>query len=72
MHSDSDKIEVMINDRADEVTEEFFKSLQNRYQNNLEELMKDSNFVFNYVDLLYNGNHKLNFKRVKSHTDCPN
>ena len=65
MHSDSDKIEVMINDRADEVTEEFFKSLQNRYQNNLEELMKDSNFVFNYVDLLYNGNHKLNFKRVK-------
>ena len=38
MHSKIDNIEVMINDRVDEVTEELSKSLQNRYQINLEEL----------------------------------
>ena len=37
----------MINDKADEVIEELLESLQNRYQNNLEKLMKDSEFVIN-------------------------
>ena len=40
MHSKSDKIEIMTNDEADEVTEELFKSLLNRYQNNLQEPIK--------------------------------
>ena len=35
----------MINDEADEVIEELFKSLLNRYQNNLEKLMKGSEYV---------------------------
>ena len=43
----------MINDEADEVIEEIFKSLYNRYQNNLEKLMKSSEFVFDYFHLLY-------------------
>ena len=47
MHSISDNIEIMINDKADEVIEELLESLQNRYQNNLEKLMKDSEFVIN-------------------------
>ena len=42
----------MINDEADEVIKELFESLKNRYQNNLE-LMKGSEFVFDYVHLLY-------------------
>ena len=45
MHSKSDNIEIMINDEADEVIEELFKSLLNRYQNNLEKLMKGSEFI---------------------------
>ena len=49
MHLKSDNIETMINDDADEVIEELFKSLQNRYQNNLEKSMKDSEFVFDKV-----------------------
>ena len=49
MHLKSDNIENMINDDADEVIEELFKSLQNRYQNNLENLMKGSEFVFDNV-----------------------
>ena len=38
MHSKGDNIEIMINDEADEVTEELFDSLKNRYQNNLESM----------------------------------
>ena len=36
MHSKSDNIEIMINDKADEVMERLFKSLENKYQNNSE------------------------------------
>ena len=32
MHSESDNIEITINDEADEVIEELFKSLLNRHQ----------------------------------------
>ena len=37
-YSKSDNIEIMINDRADEVIKELFKSLKDRYQNNLNRL----------------------------------
>ena len=47
-HSKGDNIEIMVNDKADEVIKEIFDSLQNRYQNNLES-MKGSGFVFDYV-----------------------
>ena len=49
----------MMNDETDEYIEELFKSLKNRYQNNLK-LMKGSEFVFNYVNLLYYKCHKIN------------
>ena len=39
MHSKSDKIEIMVIDETDEVIE-FFDSLKNRYQNNLESMKK--------------------------------
>ena len=42
----------MMNDDTDEVRQERFDSLDNIYQNNLEP-MKDSQFVFDYVHLLY-------------------
>ena len=51
MHSKSDNIETMINDEADEVIKELFKSLKEE-QNNLE-LMIVSEFAFDYVHLLY-------------------
>ena len=38
MHSKNDKIEIMIDDKADEVIKELLNSLKNRYQNNLEVL----------------------------------
>ena len=42
----------MINDEADEVRKELFDSSKKRYQNNLES-MKDSEFFFDYVQLLH-------------------
>ena len=38
----SDNIEIMINNKADEVLEEFFQSPLSRYQSELESLMKNS------------------------------
>ena len=52
MHSKKDNIEILINDEADEVTKELYDSLKTRYQNNLES-MKDREFIFDYVQLLY-------------------
>ena len=51
MHSKSDKIGIMINDEADEAIKELFDTLKNKYQNNFE-LMKGSEFVFDYFQLL--------------------
>ena len=50
----------MINNKADEVTEKSFKSLLNRYQNNLEISMEGRDFVFDYVHLLYYRCYKIN------------
>ena len=66
MHSSSNNLEIMINDEADEVIKQLFDSLENRYQNNLES-MKDSDFAFDYVNLLYYKCHKINPNRCGSY-----
>ena len=48
MHSKSDK-EITTNDKADKFIQKLFKSLLNRYKNNLAKSMKGSEFVFDYV-----------------------
>ena len=48
-----------MNDKADEIIEELFDSLKNRYQNNIE-WMKGNEFVFDYVQFFYNKCHKIN------------
>ena len=59
MHSKSDNIEIMIDNKADEVIKELFDSFKNRCQNNLES-MKASEFVFDSVYLWYYKCHKIN------------
>ena len=68
MHPKSDNKEIMINGETDEVIEELFDSLKNRYQNNLES-MKGSEFVFDYVHLLYCICHKINPNCCGSYID---
>ena len=62
----------MINDRADEVIEELFQSILSRYQIGLEKSMKDSEFVFDCIHLLYQKYHKTNSNQSGSYIDSPN
>ena len=50
MHSKSDN---MIYDKADNIIEELFESLLNRYQNRLEMSMKGCDFILDCVNLLH-------------------
>ena len=68
MHSKLDNIEIGINNEADEIVKEL--SLKNRYQNNLES-MKGSEFIFDYVQLLYHKCHKINPNRGGLYMDLP-
>ena len=61
----------MINDEADNVIKELFDSLKNGYENNLKS-MKGSDFVFDYVQLLYYKCHKINLNCSGSYINSPN
>ena len=61
--------EITINEKADEVIEERFESLLNRYQIGLETSMRGSDFIFDFVHLLYYKCHKINFKQGGSYID---
>ena len=68
MYSESDNIKNMISMEADQVIKKLFDSLRNRYQNNLKSL-RDSNFVLDYVQLLYYKCQKINLHRGGSYID---
>lgn len=46
LHSKIDDLEIMINNKVDEVIEKLFQSFLFKYKNELEKSMKGSNFVF--------------------------
>ena len=68
MHSKIDNIKIMISDEGDEVIRKRFDSLKNRDQNNSQS-MRDSEFVFDYVQLLYYKCHKIDLNRGGSYID---
>ena len=53
MHSKSDNIEIMINDKADGITEERFQWRFCRYQTALETSMKAGDFAFECAHSFY-------------------
>ena len=59
MYSRSDNIKIILNNikimciETDEIIEELFESLLQRYQEGLEELMAGSEFIFDSVNILY-------------------
>ena len=53
MHTKSNNTEIMIGSGTNEVIEELFKSLLEKYQENLEEKISGSEFVFDAVNVLY-------------------
>ena len=71
MDSKSDNVEIIIGIETDDIIKELFESFLKNYQKNLEEKMKDSNFVFESVDLLYYSLHKITLKRDGSYINSP-
>ena len=71
MYSESDTIEVMIRSETDEIIEELVDSFLERYQKNLEESMRRSEFVFDSVNSLYYELHKISLNRGGPYTDSP-
>ena len=70
IYSKSDNIETMINDEADEVIREIFRSLKNRYQKNWKS-MKGCHFAFDYVHLLHYKCHEINPNHTGWYIDSP-
>ena len=53
MHTKSHNVEIIMGIETDEIIQELFKSLLEKYQEGLEESMRINEFVFDSVDLLY-------------------
>ena len=70
MHSKSDNIRIMMSVKWKKKFTKLFDLLKNRYQNNLES-MRDSAFIFEYVQLLYYKCHKINLNCGGSYIDSP-
>ena len=54
-----------------ETLKTFFKTLLNRYQNNLEISIRGNNFFFDCINLLSCKCHKINWNRGGSYADSP-
>ena len=71
MHTKSDNLKIMIGSDTNDVIEDLFKSLLQRYQENLEEKMKGSEFSFDGVNAFYYDLNKISLDRGGSHIDSP-
>ena len=69
MPSKSDSLEIMMVGETDEIIEEPFKSLLQRYQEGLEESMKGSKFTFDSVNSSYYKLHKISLNTGGSYID---
>ena len=69
MLSKSDNIEIMINDKVDEVIEKLFSITSFQILNWVGNINEGSDFVFDCVHLFYYKCHKINPNRVRSYID---
>ena len=72
MHTRSDNIEIMIGDDNGDIIEELFKSFLQKYEENLQNKMKGSDFEFDGVNFLYYDFNKISLNRGGSYKDSPN
>ena len=64
MYTRSDNIKIMMGSERNDIIQEIFKSLQ-KHQERLEVLMRESEFVFDNVDLLYVYLQRISLKNKK-------
>ena len=71
MHTESENIEIMIGSETDDIFDELFNSLFQRYQEGLEESLRENEFIFDSVDLLYYNLQKISLTRGGSYVESP-
>ena len=71
MYSHSNNLEVIIGIETNKIIENLSDSFLERYQKDLEESMRGSEFVFDNVDSLYYKLHKISLNRGRSYIDAP-
>ena len=71
IHLKSDNTEIMMGSELDEIIEELFESLLQRYQKLLEGSTNRSDLVFDSVDALYYNLDKISLSRGRSYIDSP-
>ena len=71
MHTRSDNIEIMIGDNNDDIIEELFKSFLQKYEENLQNKMRGSDFEFDGVNFLYYDFNKISLNRGGSYIVSP-
>ena len=71
IHTRSANEEFMNGSDTDEIINELFRSLLQRYQENLQEKMKGSDFAFGGVNYLYYDLNKISISKGGSYIDSP-
>ena len=71
MHTGSDNIEITIGDDNDDIIEELFKSFIQKYEENLQNKMRGSDFEFDRVNSLYYDFNEISLNRGGSYIDSP-
>ena len=71
MHTRSNNEEFMNGSDTDEIIKRLIKSFLQKYEENLQEKMKGSDFEFDGVNFLYYDFNKISINRVGSYIDSP-
>ena len=71
MYTRSDNIEIMFGDDSDDIIEQPFRSLLQKYEENLQNKMRGSDFEFDGVNFLYYDFNKISLNRGGSYIDSP-
>ena len=71
MYTRSDNIEIMFGDDNDDIIEQLFESLLKKYEENLQNKMRGSEFEFDGANFLYYDFNKTSINRGGSYIDSP-
>ena len=71
MYTRSTPEEIMIGDETEEATEKLIMSILQKYQNNLQNKMKGSDFIFNGVNYLYYELNRITISKGGSYIESP-
>ena len=71
MYTKSINVEIMTGSDTNELIEELFESLLQKYQENLEKKMRGLEFIFDGVNALHYDLNKISLNRGRSYVDSP-